>query len=159
MVFAPAHVTIKISVSRNCQYKTIYQTLNISNKTVQEDILWLLRTESILLKKALFYLAAIHDLLLLTKLAAIPIWVYQKMILLSRSCCIRAFTGFISKLIFSSNILTIHLTYSLNYRKTLEGCCESRLLKYCWRFIALWSRHLWLTYSAPELLFPFPDSW
>lgn len=41
---------------------------------VQEDILWLLRTESILFKKALFYLAAIHDLLLLTKLAAIPIW-------------------------------------------------------------------------------------
>lgn len=40
----------------------------------QEDILWLLRTESILLEKSLFCLAAIHDLLLLTKLVAIPIW-------------------------------------------------------------------------------------
>lgn len=65
---------IKISVLRNCQYKIIYQSLNISNKTVQEDILWLLRAENILLKKVLFYLAAIHDLPLLTKLAAIPIW-------------------------------------------------------------------------------------
>lgn len=65
---------IKISDSRNCQYKTIYQSLNISNKMVQEDILWLLTTESILLKKALFYLADFHDLLLLTKLAAITIW-------------------------------------------------------------------------------------
>lgn len=40
----------------------------------EEDILWLLRTESILLKKSLFCLAVIHDLLLLTKLVAIPIW-------------------------------------------------------------------------------------
>lgn len=40
----------------------------------QEDILWLPRTESILLKKSLFCLAVIHDLLLLTKLASIPIW-------------------------------------------------------------------------------------
>lgn len=61
-------------LSRNCQYKTIYLSINITNKIAQEDILWLPRTESILLKKSLFCLAAIHDLLLLTKLAAIAIW-------------------------------------------------------------------------------------
>lgn len=96
-------------LSRNSQYETIYQSVNITNKMALKDILWLPKTECILLKISLFFLAVIHDLLLLTKLAAIPVWSIPDDPA-QQNYCFRAFRGFISKLIFSSNTLTIHLT-------------------------------------------------
>lgn len=42
-------------LSRNSQYETIYRSINITNKMALKDILWLPKTECILLKISLFF--------------------------------------------------------------------------------------------------------
>lgn len=104
-VCATLHFMIKISNSRNCQQKIVYQSLNISNKPVQGIFCDYLELKAFYWKRFVFF-------------GSLP-WPPTVDKTSSQSClkcncgrsrCFRALTGFISKLIFSSNTLVIFLT-------------------------------------------------
>lgn len=100
-VCATLHFMIKISNSRNCQQKIVYQSLNISNKPVQGYSVTTWNWESILLKKVCF---------LWQPSMTSYRWQTSSQSCLKCNCgrsrCFRALTGFISKLIFSMNTLS-----------------------------------------------------
>lgn len=96
---------IQISDSRNCQQKIIYQSLNISNKRVQEIFCNYLELKAYYWKRFVFF-GSLPWLPTVDKTSSLSCLKCN----CDRSCCFRALTGFIYKLIFSSNALTLHLT-------------------------------------------------
>lgn len=104
-VCATLHSMIKTSNSRNCQQKTIYHSLNISNKTAQEIFCDYLEWKAFYWKRFVFF-GSLPWPPTVDKTSSLSCFKCN----CSRSHCFRALTGFISKLIFSSNTLTIYLT-------------------------------------------------